>query len=76
MVMIEITKIENGLNFNGKDWFFSNQYLEKGYEIIDEIHISVELDNNIIWFVCNETLVGGEGPFNNSSDLINNLFKI
>ena len=51
---LEITKIENGLNWNGEDRFFTNLYYESGYQISDEINLTIELDGQI-YGMCVET---------------------
>ena len=53
---LEITKIENGLNWNGEDRFFTNRHYESGYQISDEINLTIELDGQI-YGMCVETAI-------------------
>jgi hypothetical protein len=45
-----ITTIENGINFQDKDRYFTNTQFESGlgYYIWNDIQVSVELDNEIV----------------------------
>lgn len=72
--MIQITKIENGLSWNGIDRNFTYQMLENGYETIDNIHISVELDGNIICLKADDTTIDGVGPFFDTEELITQIY--
>ena len=74
--MIEITKNENGLSWNGRDWTFTQEMLENGYETIDDIHISIEVDTNIICLKSDDTTVDGVGPFQDSQELINAIYGV
>jgi hypothetical protein len=38
--MIEMTKIEGGLNYNGESRFFSYEYFELGFEVVDTIEVN------------------------------------
>jgi len=53
-MILEVTKIENGLNWSGVDRFFTNLYYENGYEALDPINLTIELDNQI-YGMCVET---------------------
>jgi hypothetical protein len=53
-MILEVTKIENGLNWLGEDRFFTNTYYENGYEALDPVNLTIELDNQI-WGMCVET---------------------
>jgi len=53
-MILEVTKIENGLNWLGEDRFFTNLYYENGYEASDPINLTIELDNQI-YGMCVET---------------------
>lgn len=53
-MILEVTKIENGLNWSGEDKFFTNLYYVNGYEISDPINLSIEL-NEQIYGMCVET---------------------
>lgn len=72
--MIQITKIENGISWDNRDRFFTQEMIENGYEKMDDMHISVELDLNIICLKCDDTTVDGLGPFENSQELINAIY--
>jgi hypothetical protein len=53
-MILEVTKIENGLSWNGEDKFFTNLYYENGYEALDPINLTIEL-NEQIYGMCVET---------------------
>lgn len=72
--MIEITKIKNGLSWDNRNWGFSQELLPGGYEVIDDIHISVELDLHIICLKCDDTTIDGKGPFTDSQDLLTAIY--
>lgn len=72
--MIRITKIENGISWDNRDRFFTQEMIQNGYEKMDNIHISVELDLNIICLKSTDTTVDGLGPFQNSQDLIDAIY--
>jgi hypothetical protein len=73
--MLTISKIQNGLNWENEDRFFTNEYYENGHEIMDDIHILIELNNMIICLKSDSVTVDGIGPFSNSQDLINAIFS-
>jgi len=72
--MIDIAKIENGLSWNNRDWNFTQELLQNGYEVIDDIHISVELDLHVICLKCDDTTVDGIGPFKDSQELLTEIY--
>lgn len=53
-MILEVTKIENGLSWSNEDKLFTNLYYVNGYEISDPINLTIELDNQI-WGMCVET---------------------
>jgi hypothetical protein len=55
-MILQVTKIENGLNWSGEDRHFTNNLLESGlsYSLTDPINMSIELDNQI-YGMCVET---------------------
>ncbi len=71
--MIEITKIENGLNWLGEDRFFTNTYYEKCYEITDPINLTIELDNQI-YGMCVDTAILDGVRYNSSQEFANAIF--
>lgn len=73
--MLQITKIQNGLNWNFEDKFFTNEYFENSYQILDNLHISIELNSMIFCLKSDETTIDEIGPFNNSQDLVDAIFK-
>jgi len=52
---LEITKIENGLNWSGEDRFFTNLHYVSGYQISDELNLTIELDGQI-YGMCVQTV--------------------
>ena len=72
--MVLIKKIQNGLTWNGEEKFFTKELLENGYEIMDNIHISIELNNMVFCLKCDDTVIDQQGPFQTSQDLVNTLF--
>jgi len=53
-MILQVTKIENGLNWSGEDRFFTNLYYVSGYQISDELNLTIELDGQI-YGMCVET---------------------
>jgi len=55
-----ITTIENGINFQGKDRYFTNTQFESGlgYYIWNDTQVSIELDNEVI-LLQTDLLVNG-----------------
>lgn len=74
--MLNLKKIENGLLWNNKEWLFTKEYLENGYEINDNVNIHVELNKHVVSFLCYDTIIDGVGPFNTSQELINEIFNM
>jgi len=72
--MVELKKIKNGLSWNDREWLFTQDYLENGYEVIDDLHISSELEGNVVCFLCTDTIVDGSGPFNDSQELLYSIY--
>ncbi len=71
--MLEIVKIENGLNWNSSDKIHTFEYFESGYEITDDNHISIELNNQIYCLGADSVTIDGQNCLN-SSDLIFKIF--
>ena len=74
MGMVTLKKSIDGIIWNERNMVFTYESSELGYEIKDNIHISLELNSNIYSFDCTDTMVDNEGPFNNSSELVTKLF--
>jgi hypothetical protein len=74
MGMVTLKKSIDGVIWNESNMIFTYESLELGYEIKDNIHISLELNSNIYSFDCTDTMVDDEGPFNDSSSLVTKLF--
>lgn len=74
MGMVNLKKSIVGVFWDDRNMVFTYENLELGYEIKDDIHISLELNSNIYSFDSTDTIVDDEGPFNNSSELVSKLF--
>lgn len=73
MRILEIKTIENGLNWDDIDRIYTKNIFENGYEKIDEIYISIELNNQIHCIGTDSILIDGKSYYN-SDDLIKFLF--
>jgi hypothetical protein len=71
--MLNVIKIENGLNWNNEDRFFTNQHYESGYEIADTINLTIELDNQI-YGMCVETASLDGIMYSTSQEFANVIF--
>jgi hypothetical protein len=71
--MLNVIKIENGLNWNNEDRFFTNEYYEFGYQIADAINLTIELDNQI-YGMCVESATIDGITYNTSNDFVNAIF--
>jgi len=72
--MVNLKKAQNGLYLNGNHKEYTFEMLENGFEIIDDFSIFIELDKNMYCFICDKTIVDGNGPFNTPQELITALF--
>lgn len=71
--MLNVIKIENGLNWNNEDRFFTNEHYESGYQISDEINLTIELDGQI-YGMCVESATIDGITYNTSNDFVNAIF--
>jgi hypothetical protein len=71
--MLEITKIENGLSWGGRDKFYTSGIFEIGYEIIDTNHISIELDDQVYCLGADSVKIDNQSC-TDSSDLVVKIF--
>ena len=71
--MLNVIKIENGLNWTNEDRFFTNEHYEFGYEIADAINLTIELDNQI-YGMCVESATIDGITYNTSNDFVNAIF--
>jgi len=71
--MLEITKTLTGLNWEGKERNFTNVILSGGYETVDIIHISIELDEQIYCLSSTGVTIDNYYP-TDSTDLVNSIF--
>jgi hypothetical protein len=72
--MIEMTKIEGGLNYNGESRFFSYEYFELGFEVVSEMQLYIEFSGTIVSFRADDTTVDGKGPFNDVEEMIFEIY--
>jgi hypothetical protein len=74
-MILEVTKIENGLNWSGEDRYFTNNLFESGlsYLLIDTINMSIELDNQI-YGMCVETASIDGIMYSTSQEFANAIF--
>lgn len=71
--MLEIVKIENGLNWEEIDRFHTNSNLELGYEITDSNYIIIELDNQMYCLGADSITIDGLEPLD-SNHLVSLIF--
>lgn len=74
MMILEIIKIDNGLDWFSKPKFFTTESLENSYIILDEYHVHIELNNTIYCFDSREVVIENL-TFTNSNELINYIFN-
>lgn len=58
-MIVEFTKIENGLRWDGIDRHFTYTYLPLGYEIQGDDIGQIELDNQIFILCSNDSTIDG-----------------
>ena len=75
MDRIDIIKINNGLSWNNNEKIFTKKYYEESYIIPDTKHIAFELNENIIWFVCDSITIDSI-IFNDPIEVRNYVFNI
>ncbi len=59
-MIVEITKIEGGINILGKDRYFTYTLFPTGYEVIGDDIANIELDNEITPIFINDSSVDGQ----------------
>lgn len=72
--MVKFFKTSDGVLWNDIERKFTNSELLGYYEIIDDIHILIELNHNVYSFKCDETLIDNNGPFISTYEIVANLF--
>lgn len=71
--MLEIIKIEEGLNWDGFNRFYTNDNFELGYEVTDSNYISIELNNQIYCLGADSVTIDGIEPLD-SNHLVSLIF--
>lgn len=74
-MIMEFTKITNGLNWNNQDRFFTKNILENGYEIESDDSAILEFDNQIVFLCSNDSTIDGLA-FSNIQDQLNYIFSV
>lgn len=74
-MILQISKIENGLHWNNQDWHFTNSILPDGYEIQGNDLAFIELNNDVIMLSSKDSTIDGLG-FSNIQDEINYIFNL
>lgn len=74
-MILQISKIENGLNWNDQDWNFTNSILPNGYEIEGDDLGFIEVNNQVVCLCCKDSTVDGLG-FSNIQDEMNYIFGV
>jgi hypothetical protein len=72
-MIVEFTKIPNGLNWNSQDRFFTKNILKNGYEIETNDSAILELDNQIVFLCSNDSTIDGKS-FTNIQEEINYIY--
>jgi len=72
-MIVQFTKIPNGLNWNNQDRFFTKTILENGYEIQSEDSAILEMDNQIVFLCSNDSTIDGKS-FINIQEEINYIY--
>ena len=73
-MIIEITKIEGGINILGKDRYFTYNIFPTGYEIIGDDIANIELDEDITPIFIKDSSVDGL-TFTNIQDEIDYIYQ-
>jgi len=73
-MIVNITKIQGGVNILGKDRFFTYGLLPQGYEIIGDDIANIELDNDITPIFIKDSTVNGV-TFTNIQDEIDYIYQ-
>jgi hypothetical protein len=71
-MILDIQTIPNGITLHGVDMYFTTTYFPSSVQIQNIYQLSVELDNQIIFFDCREATINGIS-YVNSSDFKNAL---
>lgn len=74
-MILQMIKIQNGLNWNNKDWFFTNLHFPNSYDIQGDDLAFIEMNNEIIMLSCKDTTIDGLG-FSNIQDQLNYIFNV
>jgi hypothetical protein len=74
MDTLNINKISGGLSWNGSEKYYTTKYFSESYDIPDIEHISIELDEAIIWFNCYDITIDNQS-FSDSIEIKNYLFN-
>ena len=72
---IEFTKINNGLNWDGIDRYFTNDMLPNSYEILGDDVATIELNNQVFMLCSNDSKIDGL-MFSNIQDEIAYIFSL
>lgn len=75
MTIVAFSKIENGLMFDNKEWFFTYSMLPMGYQIQGDDVTIIELNNQIVMLCCKDSTIDGLG-FSNIQDEIDYIFGL
>ena len=73
-MIVEITKIEGGINILGKDRYFTYSIFPTGYEIIGDDIANIELDEDITPIFIKDSSVDGL-TFTNIQDEIDYIYQ-
>ncbi len=74
-MIVEFTKIPNGLRWDNQDRLFTYSIVSQGYEILSMDLAQIELNNQMYMICsCDSTIDGNK--FDNISDEINYIYDI
>ena len=71
----EFYKINNGLNWDNTDKYFTKEMLPNSYEILGDDLATIELDNQVFMLCSKDSKVDGL-MFSNIQDEINYIFGL
>lgn len=74
-MIVEFTKILNGLNWDGKNRTFTNEYLFNSYEIDGLDLANIELDNQVFVLCSKDSTIDGIS-FNDIQSEIAYIFNL
>lgn len=72
--MLNVKKLNNGLSINGDDKTFTYTHFKTGFDVISYQHVTIELNENMICFRSDDTLIDGVGPFNDVEELLEEIY--